>query len=385
MTGTEREQLSEALLDAFKTTEDLARFLQHKLGAQLNRRVNINAGMETQVEELIEWFDEERRTHELIVQAALAKPDNARIGVVADQVRAGGFPIPSSGASQSEPYLNPADDGFAQFCNRKTHWQEVKASALNAKSEIVFVPGGFERGHSYFMQRIKRQLKFEPKSVVEVGWPPAYTLPQTRDAFLELLGDAFDIPRAANESDRTRRVADALAARLSVGTVLLVHDTLSFRFEDAFRRYYTEWLPPVLRMARERGGLLKSLKCYQPIEWLDLPWSRRARASLSSLLGVPQRSSGQDAQSARTLMKSITAFAVKDVLEVRQISDLLDITEEDLIDLCRRAGIGDPDRDALLISCEAAASSNGKLKIIDSLMPTFTPIRKPQLNDEELD
>ena len=199
---------------------------------------------------------------------------------------------------------------------------------------------------------------------------------------LELLALAMDLEPDGSTERLSGRIARGLSSRLADRNVVILHPTLK-RFHPGVLPYYTRALPDIVRQAKEMGSTRKSLKCYQPIEWFDLPWARRLVAAFQSRRSIHLQVSG--AQSARDLMKSIEANVPSQVLFVNRVPELADLTKADLIDLCRRAGVGADDQQVLLNYCAAMPTSRLKLEQIDTRMPEFIPTGERHLDDDHLD
>jgi hypothetical protein len=377
LTGRHIEQLTEALLSAFPQNADLELFVQFELGTRLNWLVDTNAGLRQQASKLVIWAIDQRRVHELISAAAKRRPDNPQIRRVAEETAAAdGVPTPLSPVATTPSHRPlPGQDGFALYCNRSKQWELVHAPAFEAASELVFVPGAFERGHEYFLKRIKRRLALEPKSIVEVGWPPAYVGPDSRGELLDMLAAALGESDTSGSPDElSQRIARALAGRLAQRNMILVHATLSMDFRAGILAYYTDWLPDILRRVQRLGSSLGCLKCYQAIEWIELPWYLRLRSAFVRSLVARDVESGTGESDARALIRTILTRQQTDVLRARCLPDLQDITADDLVDLCEKWAVTDPDdRQRLLQTCAAAKTSCGKLRIVDAVFPSLLP------------
>jgi Effector-associated domain 1/inactive STAND len=383
MAAGQLEQLSHALVEAFPNARELATFLEYKLSERLNVHVNVNAGLASQVDDLIDWAAREKRLNELVFAAAQERPRSAALQALAADLAPDGIPLGAGAEQRAEPLVIPGQDGVAQYCNRREQWKQVKGAEFASCSELVFVPGAVDRGHDYFIKRIKRQLKIDPKTVIEVGSPAAYLRPQTPRELLDGLGMALGLAPAASEQEQSKRIASHLARRMSQSNVVLAHATLSMRFQKGIVDYYTQSLPAILRDARMLGGSLKCLKCYQAIEWNELPWTGRMRLMILRGLGSHDGDRGTGELSALNLMSSIEANAPADVLRVRRVPELLDITEDDLVEFCGLAGLSEDDQRQLLEECSGSPTTNRKLKIVDALVPTFIPIRKQRFDDDQ--
>jgi len=191
----------------------------------------------------------------------------------------------------------------------------------------------------------------------------------------------MDLEPDGNPDRLSARIARDLAARLADRNVVILHPTLK-RFHPGVLPYYTNALPEIVRQAKQPGAQ-KSLKCYQPIEWFDLPWARRLVAAFQSRRSIHLQASG--AQSARDLMKAIEANVPSHVLFVSRVPELADLTKADLVELCERAGVKDDDQQVLLNYCAAVPTSRLKLEQIDTWMPEFIPTRERRFDDDDLD
>jgi hypothetical protein len=379
LTGRHIEQLTEAMLAAFPQNADLELLVQFELSTRLNWLVDTNAGLRQQVVDLITWAIDQRRIHELVCAAGRRRPDNPLLRRFCEEMAAAqGVAAPLSEAVPPSPTACrtiPGHDGFALYCNRSKQWELVQAPAFEAASELVFVPGAFERGHEYFVRRIKRRLGLDPKSIIEVGWPPAYLGPDSRGELLEMLANSLGEPPASGGPDElAQRIARALATRLCQRNMIIVHATLSMDFRAGILAYYTDWLPDILRRAQRLGSSLRCLKCYQAIEWLDLPWYSRLRSAFVRRLSSHDVERGTGELDAKTLIRKIVERQPPDVLRARCLPDLEDITDEDLVDLCNKWAVTDPqDQERLVQTCAAAKTSCGKLKIVDAVFPSLLP------------
>jgi hypothetical protein len=65
------------------------------------------------------------------------------------------------------------------------------------------------------------------------------------------------------------------------------------------------------------------------------------------------------------------------------VPELLDITEDDLVEFCGFAGLSEQDQQQLLEECKGSPTTTRKLRIVDALMPTFIPIRKQRFDDDQ--
>jgi hypothetical protein len=379
LTGRETEQLTDALLSAFPKNTDLEQFVLVELSTRLNWYVDVTAGLRQQVVDLVTWAADQRRLHELIAGAVRRRPDNPLLRAFAAEVAAKGESVAAIDDARAEPAQAfrrlPGEDGYALYCNRSAQWDLVNAPAFEAASELVFVPGGFEQGHDYFVKRIKRRVAVDPKSIVEIGLPPSYAAAAGRGELLELLAAALDLHASHDDHEKmSDDIAAALARRLAQRNIVLVHATLSLNFPAVTLPYYTEWLPDILRRTRRLGSRLMCLKCYQSVEWLALTPLARVRAALTRVFSAPDAHESAHEARARKLIADIAARQASDVLRVRALPDLEDITKQDLIDLCEKWAVSDTDDQRQLVErCGAASTSSGKLKIVDALLPSLVP------------
>jgi len=381
LTGPEIEQLTEALLSAFQTDALLGNLVLFELGTPLNVHVNVKAGLKQQVIDLIAWAVEQRRIDELVNGAVRQRPDNPLLRAFATRMaQKGGLPldqirVPAPSTPEGRYRVIPGQDGYALYCNRTKQWELAEAPAFETSSELVFVPGAFEQGHEYFIKRIKRRLAIDPKSVVEVGWPASYAGPDSRGELLEILATALGQTAPVGSADEvSEQIARTLATRLLQRNVVLVHATLSMDFRAGILAYYTEWLPDILRRTRTFGSSLMCLKCYQAVEWLQLPWFSRLRAAFVRGLSSRDLERGTGESDARKLITAIIARQAADVLHVRCLPDLQDITDQDLVDLCNKWAVTDShDQQQLVERCAVARTSSGKLRIVDAVLPSLLP------------
>ena len=379
LTGRETEQLTDALLSAFPKNADLEQFVLVELSTRLNWYIDVTAGLRQQVLDLITWASDQRRLHELIAGALRRRPDNPQLRAFAAAIAAKGENVTTIDDTRAEPAQAfrtlPGEDGYALYCNRSAQWDLVHAPAFEAASELVFVPGGFEQGHDYFVKRIKRRVAVDPKSIVQIGLPPAYAAAAGRGELLQLLAEALGLGVSSDDHEKlSDDIAAALARRLAQRNIVLVHATLSLTFPAVMLPYYTEWLPDILRRTRRMGSGLMCLKCYQGVEWLALTPLARVRAALTSVFSAPETHESAHESHARKLISGIIERQASDVLRVRALPDLEDITKQDLLDLCEKWAVSDADdRRQVVERCGAATTSSGKLKIVDALLPSLVP------------
>jgi hypothetical protein len=380
LTTSDRKRLIDALVSAFPTKGALERMVLFHLDFRLGHKVNLDAGLEQVVFDLIDVVEQRSEVHRLVAGAALERPDHDGLKAFCVDLRAGEQQrlLPSPPPNPPGGSL-PAvwADGFAQYCNREPQWREIEASGYRDRSELVFVPGAFEQGHEFLMKRIMQRRDIDPKSVVLVDQPNSYAPPTCRREWLAMLGAALGVREQSDDPDDEmlqRQIAAALVKRLSERTAILVHPIISMDFRDDIRSYYTAWLPGVLTRARALGGSLKCVKVYQAIEWLQLSWANRLRSWLG--LSGSSTVSRPDLGGAERLMMDIVSALKQDaqVLRVRRLPTMADITDDDLVALCRHWAIEDPDKhEDLVRQCAGARTSLGKLKIADRYLPRLLP------------
>lgn len=382
MSGINIERVTTVLVEAFASQTDLERMARFALDIALDEKINVHAGRHDQVFDLVQWARRERKLDQLVAKAAKLNPGFPALRALADDMADKGLNIDPVPDAHDALRWNPGTDGFAMFCDRTPQWRDVQSWASQPRSELIFLPGSLDQGHSFLMKRIKRRLALDPRSIIEVGLAGAHEPPNSEREMLELLARAMDLEPDGNPDRLLTRIARELAARLADRNVVILHPTLK-RFHPGVLPYYTNALPEIVRQAKQPGNVQKSLKCYQPIEWFDLPWMRRLVAAFQRRRSVHLQGSG--AQSARDLMKSIEANVPNQVLFVSRVPELCDLTKADLVQLCDRAGVGDDDQQLLLNYCAAVPTSRLKLEQIDTWMPEFIPTGERHLDDDDLD
>jgi hypothetical protein len=104
------------------------------------------------------------------------------------------------------------------------------------------------------------------------------------------------------------------------------------------------------------------------------PWYSRLRSTLLRRLSAGDVEPGTGEPDATALIRTIVERQPQDVLRARCLPDLEDITDEDLVDLCQKWAVTDPqDQQRLVETCGAAQSSAAKLKIVDAVFPSLLP------------
>ncbi len=202
-------------------------------------------------------------------------------------------------------------------CNRALQWTTLDSLAIDPMSDLVLVTGVAGQGHEHFVERIHQMLRTDPRrSIVLVKWP---SRPQTAEEFFAYLAGALDVPRSA--------LSQALADRLAYTNVVLLHPCVRAMFlDDPVVKYYTEWLPALVR----DHAAPMHLKCVQPIEWPDegaidrvLGWLRLRPPAIPD--GRPQ---------AERLIHLVSTSAAR-ALRVVRLHDFEGITDDDLKQFCR--------------------------------------------------
>lgn len=382
MSGTNVERVTNVLVDAFASQTDLERMARYALDIALDEKINVQTGRHDQVFQLVQWARRHRMLDQLVAKAAELNPGFLALKALADDMARQGLDIGTGPDADVSLRWNPGTDGFAMFCDRTPQWRNVRSWASQPRSELIFLPGSLDQGHSYLIKRIKRRLAIDPRSIIEVGLGGSHEPPNSEREMLELLALAMDLEPDGDAERLSARIARDLAVRLADRNVVILHPTLK-RFQPGVLPYYTKALPEIVRQAKQVGGATKSLKCYQPIEWFDLPWVRRLVAAFQSRRSMHLQASG--AQSARDLMKSIEANAPAEWLFVNRVPELADLTKADLVELCHRAGVSEDDQQVLLNYCAAVPTSRLKLEQIDTFMPEFIATGERHLDDDDLD
>ena len=291
------QDLADALKEAFPTVNAL-----EALVLSLDQRFDdLTARSKPQGEnarDIATRAFEKRWAGSLLAAALNQQPDNPAL-------RALWLRLPA-GPDQAPPADDPLGERPSLLCGRSDQWGGVIVWAASRQHQTILVHGASGQAPEHFKERVRFWLDPRPdRSIVLVDWP---SRPASREAYFEALA------RALNLAD-VSRLAETIADRISFENLVLLHPLVMAKFRDPdLVKYYTEWLPELLK---DTANTCK-LKCVQPIEWQPEP----ARSLLSWLRGAQPRDGAED--SARWLITQLKdGFAASmPIVELKELDSL---------------------------------------------------------------
>jgi hypothetical protein len=301
-----------------------------------------------------EWFDDDPDTDARLWELYCAVTD-APPGT-RDEWPERWRALPKKGPAPPPPFIvNPgARLRPSLSCNRAVQWNTVDELALERASQLILLPGSVGQAHDHFVERIQRLLRLDPpRSMVTVDWP---TRPRGRDEFFEALGTALRVAPAG--------VPAELGERLAFNNLLLLHPCIRARFVDeTVVKYYTEWLPEAIEQAH--GDM--HVKCVQPVEWPRESSGVGQVLSWLRLRGAP----GDDGRSAAEQLMTLVKNAARPPLRAVKLRELMDVTEDDLVEFCEIAGLTEAQRTWLLaqVASRQATTPKDIFQALDDFLP----------------
>ena len=279
-----------------------------------------------------------------VLQAAReAQPDNPAI-------RALWASLPDRADAAVDPVIRRVDRPSLK-CGRADQWNEVLQWGPAPQHSVLLVFGAAGQAASHFEERIKVYLELTPQpSIVLVDWA---TRPVGRDGFFEPIAQALNV--------ETSGLRDAIANRLALQDLVLMHGCIGQKFDDPeLVQYYTDYLPSLVADARGQGRL----KCVQPIEW---PAQSAAASWLDRLIHSRDRDSN-DRDGALDFMKALQA-ARKGATPVQLVDlpELRDLKEDEIRRFLRNSGWDDKKQDLMMVEVRKVPQLPASVfKIIDT-------------------
>lgn len=237
-------------------------------------------------------------------------------------------------------------DPVALRCNRHIQWGELD-SLVSDKNQacLILVPGELGKGHTYFLQRVGRQLRRDPsRHIVSVSWD-SNPFPSCEREYYEQLAAALHCKVVGLE--------EQLIRILSHHNLILIHRPVEDKFpcgaEEAAQsiRLFRHWLPNLMKSVRngnrhkKQNASLHAIKCLQPIAWPSVSplWKWMAR-TVTRALGYPPRIMERwlAGDLAKRFLHELESAPI-DEFTIQQLAELSDITDEDLRGVCRTAAI----------------------------------------------
>lgn len=218
--------------------------------------------------------------------------------------------------------------------DRYRQWHELLRRSRQPGHELILLSGARGQGHVYFLMRVELSLPSDPpRAVLPVAWVRQPT-PTAKGDFFAALGKTLG---CGADGDSLRR---ELQRRLAQRNLILLHPLVREGFEEpALRRYYTEWLPELLgEMSSEC-----SLKCIQPVEWVESSSLARGLVrALGWLYSQPPSwiKRARQSERARDLLATLVSTNNK-ALPIYRLPDLETIRREHVLDFCRMLQLPD--------------------------------------------
>jgi len=292
------KDLADALKEAFRTVNDL-----EALTLSLDQRFDdLTSRSKPQGEnawDIASQAFSKGWAGSLLAGALRLQPDNPRLRALWDRLPEGADQVPLDDFLDERPSL---------LCGRSDQWGGVVVWAAARQHQTILVHGANGQAPEHFKERVFHRLDTRPdRSILLVDWP---SRPANRDAYFEALAKALNVVDVA-------LLSEAIASRLAVENLVLLHPLIMAKFRDpGLVKYYTQWLPELLNDSPNSC----KLKCVQPIEWQPEP----GRSLLSWLRGTPPRDGAED--SARWLISQLKDgfSASMPIVELKELDSLED-------------------------------------------------------------
>jgi len=311
LTVADVERLASALDHAFRSVVELEQLLQSDpLNKRFDDLTSRALPLRKNALEITSQAYEQGWALPLLTTARALQPDNPQLRALWDSLpEAAAEPLDAVARRSDRPSL---------LCGRGAQWNEVCQVAPARQHHCVLVMGAVGQDALHFRDRIETWLASDPhRSIVVVHWA---TRPASRDAYFADLAAALQVPPPM--------LASTIAERLTVQNLVLLHDCLTVKFDDArLISYYTEWLPDLLKGSPNASNL----KCVQPLEWPAsvTMWRRFWRGR-----GTDSNSPESAAQLIKTLQERQSAN-----LPVVGLDELVDLTNTEIGMFLKTSGL----------------------------------------------
>ena len=237
---------------------------------------------------------------------------------------------------------------LALACNRSAQWGKLNGLfADTTRDDLILLPGELDQGHDYFSDRVVRALRREPAHrIVTVHWDSS-PFPSCPKEYHDRLAQALGCERV--------KLVQQICKTLRHSNLLLLHQTVTDHFpagDDEEKKallLFNEWLPRLIEESRSydqqapRGNAAThAVKCLQPIAWCCISAFKRALAiALTRPLGprLPCAKLDNWLHSYRAKRFMDLLSNMQGMLAVHCLPELVDISDDDLRDVCKQARI----------------------------------------------
>ena len=326
LTSGHVKALADALADAFPAVNRLDELLHDdSLGKKFDELTSRFVSLRDNAWDIASAAIDQGWGSELLAAALVVQKDNPKLRALAASLPEGDDQVPIDDGLDDRPSLK---------CGRAVQWNEISQCAPARQHQVILVAGAAGQEPVHFRDRIHTWLDTRPpRSILLVDWP---SRPASRDAFVEALGKALEVP--------TTMVGRALADRLSAANLVLLHDCVKLRFnDDALVRSYTVWLPELLADLPHAS----KLKCVQPIEW---PLSEK---SLWAKLFADEAADANGEDGARGLLARLSEKA-SGQMPVISLTELVNLTEDEVTSFIRLSDLTARQKTLMLEHVKAA-------------------------------
>jgi len=314
LTVGDLDRLATALDHAFPGVVEMERLLQSDpLNKRFDDLTSRALSLKKNAIEICSQAYEQGWAPQLLTTALAQQPDNPLL-------RALWQSLPDAAAEAADPVPHRSDRP-SLLCGRAAQWNEVCQAAPARQHHCLLIMGGAGQDAMRFRDRIQTWLAPDPhRSIVVVHW---VTRPASRDAYFEALATALQVSAPM--------LSSALAQRLAVQNLVLLHDCLNVKFDDdRLVQYYTEWLPELVKTAPNAS----KLKCVQPIEW---PAGSGSQAFWRRLV-AGDAADGNSAAGAAALIKKLQDRQSA-LLPVVGLDELINLTDAEIRAFLKTSGL----------------------------------------------